>query len=1438
MRTLNVRLAAVLLVVTVFFGVGVYFLHAFQVKRNAYVFLEEADRAEKRAEDAAKNKNFPLAQEEFRNTIKDLSWYVRLMPHATETLERLGLLLSEQSREGDILKSRRMFMQGYGMLERTLRQDPKRKAARRKLVEMAIFAQRYQDAMDHLQDFLLKKSPDDADLLELLGQCQLRTGNYNAALESFEKAIECSPNHFSAYSELAKLLRSRLSRPEDADQWMDKLVAANPDADESYSMRGRYLLSIGMNDEALEDALKALKLAPKKSETLWLAAVCNLAVGKYDEARDCATRGVELFPDEIRLYTTLADIELRSGNRDKAVTALQNGLRVTGRSLQLLWSLANLMIDLDNFDEAKKIIEELQATDYPEQLVNYLVARIDFVQGHWYAALRAFEKDRDLLAMWPGLAKQVDVWVGQCYGKLGNRDKQLQAYRRALIVDPSYAAAKAAETDALMAMGQLNQAVNKFGQLSREKAVTPSGSVVLSRMLLLQALRQDPASRNWKVVEDSLDASEKALPDSPDVTILRAEMLVAQDHADAAEKLVREARDKNPKQVKLWTTLASLAERKADWEKTEKILNEAEQSLGDCVPLRLARSRYLVRRYGKEAIERLQPLAENTKSFSDGERLQLLSGLLNAAVQTNDTQQIKKFSRQIAAREPNDIQIRYFIFEKAFARGDQEAMKEAIDEIERVAGKMGYWSYGQAALLFLQSKDQQDVAPTLNKALKYLAQTREYRKDWARVPLMEAWIYDRLGDPNRALKGYKEAVSLGGRNPSAVRRMIQILFQKKQYAEADRLLRQLEGEQIPFSAELNQASAEVALRQGEYERALEMAEKVVSKESKNPQEQIWLGQVLGIIGSRAQKEGQEKEAQELLGKAEKALRRAVEIDPESPAGWVALIRFFSASKEEDKAEKTIQEASLKLPAEKAPLALAQCYEVVQKADEAEKKYEAALAASPQDINVVRTVADFYQRTGKLVSAEALLRRIIDGKVEALTPDVIWARRQLALIYAARGGYQNLQKARELVEENLAVSGGSLPDQRVKAHLDAADPQRTRRNEAVQTFETMLQEQAASPEDRFALAKMYLAAGDWVKASSQFRSLVATHDKEPRFLIAYIEALLQHHETSNVEMYLDRLLKNYPTAFVTTRLHAELLFAKNEFEKVFELLKNFVDMAGAEPKDRNLRIRLVAEGLSKFSQRLTKPEQEPMAKKYASHAETLYREYVKANPKQALLLAMLLGRQGSIDEALDLLERSLNSNTPRDISRVSAVLLNGRKPDKEQLRRLDRILQSALRRFERPVSLLLAMTELRTQQARYADAESIYREILGKSSGNAVAMNNLAVLLALQGVKLDESLKLVDQAIEIAGPVAAMLDSRASVYIARNELDKALEDLQLALAEQATPVRLFHQAQAYEKAGQSNAASVAMDKAMQKGLTKEMLQPLELPTFEKLQRLLR
>ncbi len=208
----------------------------------------------------------------------------------------------------------------------------------------------------------------------------------------------------------------------------------------------------------------------------------------------------------------------------------------------------------------------------------------------------------------------------------------------------------------------------------------------------------------------------------------------------------------------------------------------------------------------------------------------------------------------------------------------------------------------------------------------------------------------------------------------------------------------------------------------------------------------------------------------------------------------------------------------------------------------------------------------------------------------------------------------------------------------------------------------------------------------------------------------------------------------------------------------------------------------------------------------------------------------------MDEALDLLEQNRAADPHGEFARACLLVLAKGKADKDQLDRLENIMQAALERLNRPVPMLLAVADLRSRRGRYADAEAAYREVLQKQSANPVALNNLAVMLALQGVKLDESLKLVNQAIDTAGLVPQMRDSRACVYLAMGQTKEALKDLEDALADTESPVWLFHQARAYDQDGQRSEAVASMQRALKKGLTAQMLQPAELPAFEKLRQL--
>ena len=325
MRTFNTRFAAILLAIVAVFSVGVYFLNGYQVQRNAYVFQVEAELAEQRAAEAAKEKNPEAEHKAYQDAVRNLFWYTRLVPDDVDVLEKLGMLMVEKMHDA------KSFGQAYNVLERVLRLDPERMKVRRRFVDMAMSpalqGRGFRTAKDHLEQYLLREYPKDAALWEQLGVCNVEMSEFDTALANFQKAIELDPKQIGAYARLGAVLRRHFSHNEEADRWMKKLVEANPKLAGAHHLRGGYLRAIGAEDEAVKEAQIALQLAPDNRDTLLLATQCYLDKEEYQKARDCAARGIKLFPSNVELYIALADIELRSGNRDKAVAALQQGLK-------------------------------------------------------------------------------------------------------------------------------------------------------------------------------------------------------------------------------------------------------------------------------------------------------------------------------------------------------------------------------------------------------------------------------------------------------------------------------------------------------------------------------------------------------------------------------------------------------------------------------------------------------------------------------------------------------------------------------------------------------------------------------------------------------------------------------------------------------------------------------------------------------------------------------------------------------------------------------------------------------------------------------------------------------------------------------------------------------------------------------------------------------
>ncbi|HYW78063.1 MAG TPA: tetratricopeptide repeat protein, partial [Thermoguttaceae bacterium] len=748
--------------------------------------------------------------------------------------------------------------------------------------------------------------------------------------------------------------------------------------------------------------------------------------------------------------------------------------------------------------------------------------------------------------------------------------------------------------------------------------------------------------------------------------------------------------------------------------------------------------------------------------------------------------------------------------------------------------------YGSAVILSLPGEGGQDAR--LDQALDLLAQARRLRPNWGQSLLLTAGIYDQKGDQELALQNYVRAIELGEGNATAYRRAVDLLTQAGRHDESADIMKRLMQREETISPEDMRRQGIVDWGQGDLDSALRYARDVATS-SQRYQDHIWLGQLLARKARIAEDASKEEEAQQLATEAEQAYLHAVSLADTTAATWVSLIYFYTVHGDTQKAQESLAKAEAKIPADEATLAMAQIYEAMGQAEKAQKQYEDAVKDTPGDVDLVQRLVQFYVRTGKAPQAETQLNRILSGKLDANQEVLAWARRQQANILAVKPGYKNLQQAIGLIEENLAAEPTSPQDTRLLATLLARSPSHAQQERAIRTLESL---PAPSADDRFILARLYLAQGNWAKGVASMRDLLAKYADQPQYLAAYVDAMLQRDQLQSVEMYLNTLERLAPNQFGVVSLRAEFLFRQAQYLPALNLLTDFLNRSDAIPTDEGQRLARVATRLEQFLRRLNESASkaksdaerealEAVAERYASEAERMYRAYVSDRPSLRMLLAAFLGRQGKIDESLQLVEQIWSDSPPDVMAQMMVILLKSPEATPEQLGRADKILQASLTKFQTSASLKLAAGDIRSTQGRYKESETIYRSILRADPSNAVAKNNLAVLLAQQKIKLDEAEKLINEAIATAGPIGSMLDSRATVNLALGHTQKALDDLKLAINQEETPVRLFHQAQALQQAGQQAEAARAWKKAEEAGLDAEMIQNLERPIYDKLKK---
>jgi putative PEP-CTERM system TPR-repeat lipoprotein len=597
-----------------------------------------------------------------------------------------------------------------------------------------------------------------------------------------------------------------------------------------------------------------------------------------------------------------------------------------------------------------------------------------------------------------------------------------------------------------------------------------------------------------------------------------------------------------------------------------------------------------------------------------------------------------------------------------------------------------------------------------------------------------------------AAKGFAPALLMAGASSYALR----------QYEQANSYLSQYVY-QVPQNVQARKLLAAVQLALGHSADAVKTLSPAVDKTSSD-------AQLLALIGAASAQSGD-------LAAASQYLSKALEQQPQNAAVRTELGITQVALGEIAAGIEALEEASREDPgAVRAEAALFVTYFQ-------QKNFVKALEAAERlKKNRPHEPAGFdFAGAAYLAKGDESSARDEYVKARELRPGDAIASRSLAALAirdgdlaAARGYYNDVLKA------NPKDAASALSLAAIEEHEGHRDGART-------ILESAIAQNPDSAVLRTVLGRAFVIDGKYQEALSAVEPGLAKYPRDPALLEVAGQAQLALGDTDAARGAFTTLTDVLPQLVAGHRYLAETyLAARNPDLAIGEASK----AVAGEPADLAANLVLARAYFAKGS--------------YAE-AQKLLGQLAREHPKEALVADL----QGTVSMAENHPSEAIKAFgeavAARDVA-AYRIHLAAAQSKAGQFEAARSTLSNWIDAHPNDAATRLALGDLYLQQKQAADAEAQYAAVLRQFPNSAVAENNIAWVLALEG-KPDEALSHAKHAASLAPNAAQVLDTLGVVLMQTKQLDDALATLtKAAQAAPAVPEIQFHLAQALANSG--------------------------------------
>jgi eukaryotic-like serine/threonine-protein kinase len=285
-------------------------------------------------------------------------------------------------------------------------------------------------------------------------QRSYRNSNIAAAAQGFQQVLQEDPSFALAAAGLgnAWFLQYRNSKdPKLLDQARAETMKAlqlDPNLAPPYVTLARISTMAGQTSLARQQVQKALAIDPHSAEAYGALDEIDLADGRTQDAIAAVQKASDLDPNNGLWPVRLGVIDFSSGHLNEAAAEFQKAAKLDPQNNAAIYDLGLARMQLGQVDEAQKDLEKVLSIQ-PDPDAYTALGSVFELQGSYG---KAVDMDQKAIALRSG---DYQVWgnLGSAYLWGGERDKSMQAYRKAIEIAEAERTKSPDDTNLLVQLG-------------------------------------------------------------------------------------------------------------------------------------------------------------------------------------------------------------------------------------------------------------------------------------------------------------------------------------------------------------------------------------------------------------------------------------------------------------------------------------------------------------------------------------------------------------------------------------------------------------------------------------------------------------------------------------------------------------------------------------------------------------------------------------------------------------------------------------------------------------------------------------------------------------------------------------------------------------------------------------------------------------------------